>query len=69
MFAATVVVGLAYLIKEGSLPDNMCPPPGFDAVVGEVRHRTCVSRFGFSTGVDGLGWFESEQIEHTRSSS
>ena len=54
MFAATAVVGLAYLTKEGFLPDNMCPPPGFDAVVGEVRRRTFVSRFGFSTGVDGV---------------
>ncbi|CAN0173238.1 unnamed protein product, partial [Laminaria digitata] len=36
MFAATGAVGRAYLTQEGALPAKMCPPPGYDAVVGEV---------------------------------
>ena len=47
MFVATVTVGEAYLTEERELPENMCPPAGYDAVVGEVNNMTRVSRYGF----------------------
>ncbi len=36
MFICNVAVGKAYSTTEGFLPPNMCPPRGFDSVVGEV---------------------------------
>lgn len=37
MFVADVAAGKAYLTQERRLSDDMCPPPGYDSVVGEVR--------------------------------
>lgn len=39
MFMASVTVGRAYCTDEGELPNHLCPPPGYDSVVGEVRLR------------------------------
>ncbi|CAM9267091.1 unnamed protein product, partial [Hapterophycus canaliculatus] len=36
MFVANVSAGNAYRTTEGKLPDHMCPPQGYDSVVGEV---------------------------------
>ncbi|CAM9304718.1 unnamed protein product, partial [Laminaria digitata] len=36
MFIATAAVGRAHRTQEAVLPAHMCPPPGFDAVLGEV---------------------------------
>jgi len=36
MFICNVAVGRAYCTTEGSLPRTMCPPQGYDSVVGEV---------------------------------
>lgn len=55
MFAATVAVGRAYQTNAGELPENMCPPHGFDAVVGEVNQWPLVPRYYPSRGVDGVG--------------
>ncbi|CBN80081.1 conserved unknown protein [Ectocarpus siliculosus] len=36
MFVANVTAGNAYLTQQGSLGQDMCPPAGYDSVVGEV---------------------------------
>eukprot|EP00904_Undaria_pinnatifida_P004166 jgi/Undpi1/13750/HiC_scaffold_9.g03403.m1 len=36
MFTASVVVGRPFNTTEARLPADMCPPQGYDAVVGEV---------------------------------
>lgn len=36
MFVCNVTVGRSYNTHEGFLPDNLCPPPGCDSVIGEV---------------------------------
>lgn len=40
---ANVAVGRAYTTQEGELPSNMCPPEGFDSVIGQVRAPPRVS--------------------------
>ena len=40
MFTASVVVGRPYVTQEASLPHDMCPPQGYDAVLGEVKSAT-----------------------------
>jgi len=37
MFVANVTAGKAYTTQEDGLDKDMCPPDGFDSVVGEVR--------------------------------
>lgn len=39
MFLASVAVGRAFKTQLGRLDPNanLCPPPGFDSVMGEVR--------------------------------
>lgn len=34
---ANVAVGRPYITQEGELSSNMCPPDGFDSVIGQVR--------------------------------
>lgn len=34
---ADVAAGLSYRTKKSRLPKDMCPPTGFDSVVGQVR--------------------------------
>lgn len=34
---ANIAVGRPYTTQEGELPSTMCPPDGFDSVIGEVR--------------------------------
>lgn len=36
MFVCDIAVGRSYNTYEGSLPTHLCPPPGFDSVIGEV---------------------------------
>lgn len=57
MFTATIAVGKAYTTTQGFLPHNMCPPPGYDSVVGEVSgQRKKMPREGeFSFVVGGGG--------------
>lgn len=45
MFVASVAVGKAFLTFEGKLPPELCPPDGYDSVVGQVgkvrrKHET-----------------------------
>lgn len=39
MFTASVVVGRPFKTHEGQLPPEMCPPQGYDAVLGEVNSQ------------------------------
>lgn len=60
MFTASVVVGRPYVTQEGRLPYDMCPPQGYDAVIGEVRNTQDARAFGdivqFLAAVDGPGY-------------
>jgi hypothetical protein len=38
MFLCNVVVGKAFVTRDGTLPSQDCPPRGFDSVVGEAGH-------------------------------
>lgn len=55
MITASVAVGKAYKTKEGKLPADMCPPQGYNAVFGEVTHRTRVCRYNVSQVLMALG--------------
>lgn len=41
MFLTSVAIGRAFTTMQGKLKpeDNLCPPPGFDSVIGEVREE------------------------------
>lgn len=47
MFTASVVVGRPYKTTEGFLPEDMCPPPGYNAVIGEVKKKRNRMRAAF----------------------
>lgn len=36
MFIVSVAVGRPFVTQEGFLPPELCPPDGYDSVVGEV---------------------------------
>ena len=42
MFLTSVAVGRPFTTMQGRLEpsDNLCPPPGFDSVIGEVTEQT-----------------------------
>lgn len=49
MFLANVAVGKAFTTFAGKLDPNanLCPPPGFDSVIGEVREKAPGCRRAF----------------------
>lgn len=65
MFLTSVAIGRAYATMEGRLnpADNLCPPPGFDSVIGEVREEGGAAYCSaFLAGRGGLGEWESGRL-------